>query len=59
MPTRALAYTKELLNRSPLNTLDKQLAEEDHFQTLAGTSYDYEEGVKAFLEKRKPEFKGE
>ncbi len=59
MPTKALAYTKELLNHSPLNTLEQQLAEEDHFQTLAGKSYDYEEGVKAFLEKRKPEFRGE
>ena len=58
MPTKALAYTKQLLNKSALNTLDKQLTEEDHFQSMAGKSYDYEEGVKAFLAKRKPEFKG-
>ncbi|MGB0176005.1 MAG: enoyl-CoA hydratase-related protein, partial [Owenweeksia sp.] len=47
MPTKALAYTKQLLNQSALNTLDAQLKAEDHYQTLAGKSYDYEEGVNA------------
>jgi len=59
MPTQALAYTKELLNQTYLNRLDQQLKEEDKYQTLSGKTKDYEEGVNAFLEKRKPEFKGE
>lgn len=59
MPTKGLAYTKHLLNRSLINDLESQLREEDSYQTLAGNTYDYKEGVKAFLEKRKPVFKGE
>jgi len=58
MPTLALARTKELLNRSFENSLEDQLNLEDRYQTECGQSYDYAEGTKAFLEKRKPEFKG-
>lgn len=58
MPTMALAYTKKLLNESFENSLENQLASEDKYQSLAGKSYDYEEGVNAFLEKRKADFKG-
>lgn len=58
MPTKALAYTKKLLNLSAQNDLSQQLVEEDKYQTMAGKSYDYEEGVNSFLEKRRPEFKG-
>lgn len=59
MPTRGLALTKEALNRSMSNTLDGQLDEEERLQILAGQTHDYNEGVAAFLEKRKPTFKGE
>jgi 2-(1,2-epoxy-1,2-dihydrophenyl)acetyl-CoA isomerase len=58
MPTRALAYTKELLNQTYVNDLKTQLAEEDKYQHQAGYSHDYQEGVRAFLEKRRPVFKG-
>lgn len=59
MPTKAIGLTKRLLNESLFNTYDKQLQAEGREQVAAANSYDYNEGVKAFLEKRKPEFKGE
>ena len=57
-PTYGLALIKQLLNASADNTLEQQLAMEAEYQGLAGRSADYAEGVKAFLEKRKPSFGG-
>jgi len=59
MPTKGIGLTKRLLNESYDNDLTKQLARENELQTEAGQTYDYNEGVNAFLEKRKPDFKGE
>jgi 2-(1,2-epoxy-1,2-dihydrophenyl)acetyl-CoA isomerase len=59
MPTKGIGLTKRLLNASMFNSMDKQLIMEEVIQTEAGKTYDYNEGVKAFLEKRKPVFKGE
>ena len=59
MPTRALGLTKKAVNESYGNTLTEQLALEETLQTEAGLTYDFREGVNAFLEKRKPVFKGE
>ncbi len=59
MATKGLGYTKRLLNESFYNTYDKQLQFESFMQTEAAATSDYQEGVKSFLEKRKPEFKGE
>lgn len=59
MPTKALGLTKRLLNQSYTNTISQQLDFEKEIQVESANSYDYNEGVKAFLEKRKPEFKGE
>ncbi len=59
MPTRGLGLTKKAVNQSFNNDLTKQLALEEELQTEAGMTYDFREGVNAFLEKRKPVFKGE
>jgi len=58
MPTKALGFIKELFNQSMTNTLDEQLALESKLQIEAAQSEDYKEGVAAFIEKRKPNFKG-
>jgi 2-(1,2-epoxy-1,2-dihydrophenyl)acetyl-CoA isomerase len=58
MPTLALGLTKRLLNQSLTNNLETQLSAESDLQIQAGSSNDYKEGVTAFVEKRKPEFKG-
>lgn len=59
MPTKGLAYTKHLLNQSMHNSLDTQLQQEDEFQQKAAQTQDFNEGIKAFMEKRAPQFKGE
>jgi 2-(1,2-epoxy-1,2-dihydrophenyl)acetyl-CoA isomerase len=59
MPTKGLGLTKRLLNESFTNNLDQQLAREKEVQTEAGKTFDYQEGVNAFLEKRVAKFKGE
>jgi 2-(1,2-epoxy-1,2-dihydrophenyl)acetyl-CoA isomerase len=58
MPTKAIGLTKRLLNQSMNNNLEQQLKLESDLQIEASSSYDYNEGVTAFVEKRKPEFKG-
>ena len=56
--TLGLGMTKRLIQAAAANTLDQQLDMERDCQRIAGRSADYAEGVSAFLDKRKPEFKG-
>ena len=59
MPTRGLALTKEALQQSFAQSLEKQLETEDILQQQAAGTWDYKEGVQAFLDKRSPTFRGE
>jgi 2-(1,2-epoxy-1,2-dihydrophenyl)acetyl-CoA isomerase len=58
MPTKGLAYTKQVLNHAVVNSWDEQLQDEDIFQQRAAETDDYKEGIAAFLEKRQPVFTG-
>jgi 2-(1,2-epoxy-1,2-dihydrophenyl)acetyl-CoA isomerase len=58
MPTKGLAYTKQVLNISLINHFEEQLQEENVFQQRAAKTDDFKEGMNAFLEKRTAIFKG-
>ena len=58
MPTRGLALTKAAFNSAFGEGLDAHLETEMKHQAEASRTDDYKEGVAAFLEKRKPVFRG-
>ena len=57
-PTRAFALIKQAIHAASSNDFDTQLDVERRLQQQAGKTEDFREGVAAFLEKRKPTFKG-
>lgn len=56
--TRGFGLTKRAMNQSFSNSLEEQLEVEARCMQEAGRTADYEEGVRAFLEKRKPSYRG-
>lgn len=57
-PTAAYGRTKALLNRSLGNPLEAQLQFEAECFSQSAAEPDFAEGVRAFVEKRKPRFRG-
>jgi 2-(1,2-epoxy-1,2-dihydrophenyl)acetyl-CoA isomerase len=57
-PTKGYGLTKKALHASWTNSLDAQLDLERDLQREAGFADDYREGVAAFLQKRKADYKG-
>ncbi|MBK9730561.1 MAG: enoyl-CoA hydratase/isomerase family protein [Chitinophagaceae bacterium] len=58
-PTKAIGLMKKMLNKSMQNDLDGMLDYEAYCQDIAAATADSKEGITAFLQKRKPQFKGE
>lgn len=57
-PTVAIGLIKRLLNQSYQMPLEEVLEYEAQWQDIAAATQDHQEGIQAFLEKRKPNFKG-
>jgi 2-(1,2-epoxy-1,2-dihydrophenyl)acetyl-CoA isomerase len=58
-PTRALVSIRKLYWASPDHSYEQQLDLERRLQREAGRTRDAREGIQAFLQKRKAEFRGE
>ena len=58
LPTRAIAFTKRLTNRSLESSREQSFSDEADYQELISGTQDMGEGIKAFMERRTPEFKG-
>jgi 2-(1,2-epoxy-1,2-dihydrophenyl)acetyl-CoA isomerase len=58
LPTKAIGFMKRAFLRSYRNSLEEQLEYEAGLQAAAARTDDFHEGVRAFLEKRAPTFRG-
>lgn len=57
-PTKAFGLTKRAVNKAVYPDLEELLENEAYLQEIAGRSDDFQEGVKAFIEKRQPAYSG-
>ena len=57
-PTKAFGLTKRAVNKAIFPDLEELLENEAYLQEIAGRSDDFQEGVKAFIEKRQPAYSG-
>lgn len=57
-PTVAIGLAKKILNESLENDLPSMIDREGYAQAIAFQTEDHREGIRAFREKREPEFKG-
>jgi 2-(1,2-epoxy-1,2-dihydrophenyl)acetyl-CoA isomerase len=57
-PTKAYGLIKRAFNHVILEQLSRTMRFEAYLQEIAGSTQDHREGVKAFTEKRPPQFRG-
>jgi len=55
-PVHAFSLAKRAFNKAILGNLEQVLDYEAHIQEIASRGYEHKEGVRAFLEKRPPQF---